>query len=121
MTAIHLSGLSLGELMQALRQSELGRYWCVTTTRDNRNAAFDGELRARHPSRPWPGVPGVRGRSAHPMTTFPLFADDWHRRDYDALIEKRSDARMWLRGEAKVRREQPPTLPAFLQRKRKTA
>ena len=52
------------------------------------------------------------------MTTFPLFLDDWHRRDHDVLIERRSDARIWLRQHGRDVRYRPsPEIPAFLRRR----
>jgi hypothetical protein len=43
---------------------------------------------------------------------FPIFANDYHRRDYDALTEKLFRARVWLRL-LKIRKP-APGVPAFI-------
>jgi len=41
----------------------------------------------------------------------PLFLNDEHRRDYDSLIEKCSDARIWMRKQSRRPRERAPEIP----------
>ncbi len=44
----------------------------------------------------------------------PLFADDEHRRNFDVLIERRSEARMWLRAQGRLPRERAPEIPPVI-------
>ncbi len=44
----------------------------------------------------------------------PLFLNEEHRRNYDVLIERRSDARMWLRARGRLQRERAPDVPALI-------
>lgn len=43
------------------------------------------------------------------MTAFPLFADAWHRRDHDALVEKHWRALIWQNQQQRLRRATPNT------------
>ena len=55
--------------------------------------------------------------TAQPLWPHGYFADDYHRRDFDALTEKYSDARMWQREHAQIARHRPShEVPEFLRR-----